>query len=114
MAPTIYQRAISHFYCDLTENLVVQLCLYVVVIGAVVIFVLVDTWDDKRRLVGAGGALVLILVGWVFSVHPGKVRFAIQNFVTLSHVTFINIHFRWRQVVWGHTIQFIFALIALR
>ena len=93
--------------------MVVQLCLYVVVIGAVVIFVLVDTWDDKRRLVGAGGALVLIAVGWIFSVHPGRVRLNPKHsFLIISHLQ--NIHIRWRQVVWGHTIQFIFALIALR
>ena len=72
----------------------VQLCLYIVVIAGIAVFIIIDTWDDRGRLVGAGGALVLILIGWIFSVHPGKVR--------------------WRQVVWGHTIQFVFALIALR
>ena len=49
--------------------------LYVLVLAAIVVFVLVDTWDDQRRLVGAGGALVFILIGWIFSVHPGKVRY---------------------------------------
>ena len=48
-------------------------------IGAVAVFVLVDTWDDKRRLVGAGGALALILIGWIFSVYPGKVRLESQQ-----------------------------------
>ena len=48
--------------------------LYILVITAIAVFIFVDTWDDRRRLVGAGGALVFILIGWIFSVHPDKVR----------------------------------------
>ena len=48
--------------------------LYILVIAAIAVFIFVDTWDDRRRLVGAGGALVFILIGWIFSVHPDKVR----------------------------------------
>ena len=29
--------------------------------------------DDRHRLVGAGGFLVLQTIGWLFSVHPGQV-----------------------------------------
>ena len=28
---------------------------------------------DRQRLVGAAGFLVLQFIGWLFSVHPGKV-----------------------------------------
>ena len=60
--------------CFVTENRVVTFLLYILVIGAIAVFILVDTWEHKRKLVGAGGALVLILIGWIFSVHPTKVR----------------------------------------
>jgi len=76
------------------ENRWISLLLYLIVFAAIAVFVVVDTWDNKRKLVGAGGALVLIVIGWIFSVHPTKVR--------------------WRHIVWGHSMQFVFALIALR
>ena len=63
-------------------------------IAAVATFLIVDCYNDLARLRGAAGALILILIGWIFSVHPDKVR--------------------WRPIIWGHSIQFVFALIALR
>ena len=71
-----------------------NLLLYVIVLAVIAVFLIIDTKDNRRRLVGAGGAIVLILVGWIFSVHPGKVR--------------------WRHIFWGHSIQFAFALLVLR
>jgi len=68
--------------------------MYLAALAAIATFIIVDTRKDPRRLVGAGGALVLILIGWIFSVHPDQVR--------------------WRPIIWGHCIQFVFALIALR
>jgi len=87
-------KSITLTSSKLLERTWVTVSLYILVITAIAVFIFVDTWDDRRRLVGAGGALVFILIGWIFSVHPDKVR--------------------WRHIVWGHSIQFVFALIALR
>ena len=56
------------------EKSFVSVALYLVVIAAIVTFLVIDTWDNHERLVGAGGFLALILLGWIFSVYPGKVR----------------------------------------
>ena len=56
------------------ERTFVSVGLYLVVIAAIVTFLVIDTWDNHERLVGAGGFLALILLGWIFSVYPGKVR----------------------------------------
>jgi len=68
--------------------------IYFLILAGIAVFLIIDAWEKPKRLVGAGGALVLILIGWIFSVHPGKVR--------------------WRHIFWGHSIQFAFALIVLR
>ena len=61
---------------------------------ALAVFILVDTADDPSRLVSAAGILVLVLLGLVFSKHPGYVV--------------------WRHVVWGLGLQFILGLLILR
>lgn len=71
-----------------------NLIIYLIIMAAIATFLIIDTAGDRQRLVGAGGALVLIFIGWIFSVHPG--------------------HVRWRHIFWGHSIQFCFALITLR
>ena len=61
---------------------------------ALAIFILVDTAEDPSRLVSAAGILVLVLLGFIFSKHPGYVV--------------------WRHVVWGLGLQFILGLLILR
>ncbi|CAM1294639.1 SLC28A3 (predicted) [Pycnogonum litorale] len=68
--------------------------LYVALVAAVVIFLIIDTSDDRRRLISASGVLVITAFGFIFSTNPSKVR--------------------WRPVLWGLSLQFIFALIILR
>jgi len=71
-----------------------NLSLYVLVVAAFATYLIIDTKGDRQRLVGAGGFLVLQFIGWIFSVHPGKVR--------------------WRHVFWGHSLQIGFAFIVLK
>ena len=94
------------------EKTIVSASLYVLVVAVITTFLVYDTWDNPKRLVGAGGFLALILIGWIFSVYPGKVRS--MEYKTQNLHMFFNLFARWRHIIWGHSIQFVFALIALR
>ena len=65
-----------------------------VVISAVLIFLIVDSSDDRRRLLSILGIVAIIIFGAVFSKHPDRIR--------------------WRHVMWGLALQFIFGLLILR
>ena len=67
---------------------------YVIAIVAIVIFFAVDTTNDRRRLVSAGGIPGLVLIAFIFSKHRKEIN--------------------WRQVTWGLVLQFIFGLGVLR
>ena len=73
-----------------TGNLVLNV-LVILVIG---VFLVIDTETDRKRLISAGGILVIITLGTIFS----KSR---QNIV-------------WRHVSWGLVLQFLFGLLILR
>ncbi|KAK3879293.1 hypothetical protein Pcinc_016123 [Petrolisthes cinctipes] len=60
----------------------------------VLVFLVMDTKDDPRRLVSVFGVFVLLLFGFIFSKAPRKVR--------------------WRHVAWGMGLQFSLGLIILR
>ncbi|XP_020623336.1 solute carrier family 28 member 3-like [Orbicella faveolata] len=53
-----------------------------------------DTAKDPRRFISVAGMLVYVGISWVFSKHRRKVR--------------------WRPVLWGMGMQFVFALVILR
>ena len=78
--------AMKHPYTNTVISLVFLL--------ALAVFILVDTAEDPSRLVSAAGILVLVLLGLIFSKHPGYVV--------------------WRHVVWGLGLQFILGLLILR
>jgi len=71
-----------------------NISIYVLVVAAFATYLVIDTKDDRHRLVGAGGFLVLQTIGWLFSVHPGKVR--------------------WRHIFWGHSLQIGFAFMTIK
>ncbi|XP_064078029.1 sodium/nucleoside cotransporter 2-like [Macrobrachium nipponense] len=64
------------------------------VFGGLLAFLIIDAWDEMRRLQSLVGIVVLILVGFVFSAAPGKIR--------------------WRHIFWGLGIQFILGLLILK
>ncbi|EFX87746.1 hypothetical protein DAPPUDRAFT_22032, partial [Daphnia pulex] len=72
----------------------VQYGVYLVIVAALITFLVIDTKDERYRLVSFFGLLVFILLGWIFSKHPSKVK--------------------WSHVTWGVGLQFIFGLIVLR
>ncbi|CAG0891715.1 unnamed protein product, partial [Darwinula stevensoni] len=61
---------------------------------AVAVFLIVDTKEDRRRLISIIGIFFLVLFGFLFSKHPDKIK--------------------WRQVFWGLGLQFVFGLVILR
>ena len=68
--------------------------LYVVVVIGIVTFLAIDTKNDRRRLVSAGGILGLVLIAFIFSKHQKDIN--------------------WRQVICCLVLQFIFGLGILR
>lgn len=64
------------------------------VLAAAVAFLVVDTADNRYRLVSAGGLVILVFLGYVFSKHRSKII--------------------WRHLFWGLTIQFCMGLLVLR
>ncbi|CAL4116640.1 unnamed protein product, partial [Meganyctiphanes norvegica] len=66
----------------------------VLVYGALLIFLLVDTAGERHRLISLFGLLLQIFLGFIFSKAPQKVK--------------------WQQILWGIGIQFAFGLLILR
>ena len=66
----------------------------IVVLAAFATFLIIDTKNDRQRLISAGGLVVIIFLGTIFST-------------SWRHIV-------WRQVVWGLSLQFIFGLLILR
>lgn len=46
---------------------------YSLIVGALVVFLVLDTADERERLISFVGLLSLILFGWIFSRSPSKV-----------------------------------------
>jgi len=67
---------------------------YLLILSSVVIFLVLDTKDDRNRLYSFLGLITFIILGWIFSKHPSKVV--------------------WKSVIWGTMMQFIFGLLVLR
>lgn len=48
---------------------------YFAVAVAVVVFMIIDTVDSRERLISLLGAVVLLVLGWIFSKHPTYVSY---------------------------------------
>lgn len=51
----------------------VQYGVYLVIIAALIVFLVIDTANERYRLVSFLGLIVFLLLGWIFSKHPSKV-----------------------------------------
>merc|ERR1719219_1880966 len=71
-------------------NLIIYISLYAVVL----IFLLIDTANDRRRLASFFGLKAFVLLAVIFSNNPARIR--------------------WRSVIWGLSLQFLFGLMILR
>ncbi|XP_076242003.1 concentrative nucleoside transporter 2 isoform X2 [Calliopsis andreniformis] len=73
---------------------VLKALLYICIFAAIIVFLVFDTASSRERLVSAIGVVVLLGFGWVFSKHPGNVK--------------------WRPVLTGLILQFLFGLLTIR
>lgn len=65
-----------------------------VILTSVAVFLYFDTEDNRERLVSLLGVVIIMLLGFIFSAHPGRIN--------------------WRTVFVGLALQFIFGLIFIR
>ena len=94
---TIYKSVLEpsiHFVNRLWTRWAVRYCFYLLLMTALVTFLIIDTANERERLYSFLGLIVWIVLGFIFSKHPSRVK--------------------WNQVVWGIGLQFIFGLIVLR
>ena len=68
------------------QNKAVQILIYIMVILSVVIFLVLDTYNDRRRLISASGVIVLVLICTVASKHPKKINWR-QVFTKFKNVS---------------------------
>ena len=78
----------------LLTKTVVKFLLTLAVLAAICIFLILDTVNDRHRLISAAGIVVIITIGAAFSKSRR--------------------HIIWRQVTWGLSLQFVFGLLILR
>lgn len=90
----LFDFFIVFFMCIFLFCRLVRIAVYAVLIVAVVIFFIVDTSDDRQRLMSILGVFCLLLFGFIFSAAPRAVR--------------------WRHVIWGMSLQLIMGLLILR
>ncbi|KAG7312663.1 hypothetical protein JYU34_000988 [Plutella xylostella] len=64
------------------------------IIGGILLFLIIDSRGSEHRLISLIGLVVLLLLGFLFSKHPGRIN--------------------WRSVSMGLLLQFAFGLIFIR
>lgn len=52
---------------------------YLALVAALVVFLVLDTADERQRLISFFGLLVFIVLGWLFSLHPARVSVKLLN-----------------------------------
>ena len=66
------------------QNKAVQILIYIMVILSVGIFLVLDTYNDRRRLISASGVIILVLICTLASKHPRKI-----NWRQVLHMFFV-------------------------
>ena len=76
--------------CSVISQALIYTCLF----AAIIVFLIFDTAGSRERLLSAVGIVILLSFGWIFSKHPGRIK--------------------WRPVLSGLILQFIFGLLTIR
>ncbi|XP_066995126.1 solute carrier family 28 member 3 isoform X2 [Anabrus simplex] len=87
-------RHISTSFDHIWQKRLVRIALYLILPATLIAYLVWDTSNDRERLKSMMGVIVFMLLGFLFSKHPGKIQ--------------------WRPVVWGLVLQFLFGLISIR
>ncbi|XP_060697552.1 solute carrier family 28 member 3-like [Hemiscyllium ocellatum] len=92
---TIAEFISSHSKFLLQHWILIKILLYMILLVLVVLWLILDTAKQgTNQLISVVGLLLFILFLFIFSKHPDKVR--------------------WRTILWGIGLQFVFGLIILR
>ncbi|KAI6194632.1 Sodium/nucleoside cotransporter [Aphelenchoides besseyi] len=76
------------------KTILFRIACYLILVGAIVVFLVFDTKDDRSRLMGLCGMTFYISLMFICSAHPSRIN--------------------WRPVILGFLLQFIMALLVLR
>ncbi|XP_022816844.1 solute carrier family 28 member 3-like [Spodoptera litura] len=90
---TVWSR-VDKIFSKLWTMIWFRWCLVLAVLAAIAVYLFVDTRDDPSRLISLIGLFIILLLGFVFSAHPGRIN--------------------WRTVSTGLLIQFIFGVLFIR
>ena len=97
---------------DVLEYRYTSLIIIAVFIIILKIFIFIDTSGEPRRLVSYLGIWILVLLGLIFSKHPGEKS---EDFIASKNKICEILGFIvWRHVLWGLGLQFIMGLLILR
>ena len=53
---------------------IVRYGFYVVIFAGLLTFLIIDTANERARLRSFAGIFAFLLIGWIFSKHPSRVR----------------------------------------
>lgn len=94
LVPAIYKHAwipIANFLSNIRYGSII---FYLVFLAATIVYLVLDTTDNRHRLVPISGLCVFLLIGYVTSADRSMIP--------------------WRTVIWGLILQFIFGLLTIR
>uniref|UniRef100_A0A0N5AZ92 Sodium/nucleoside cotransporter n=1 Tax=Syphacia muris TaxID=451379 RepID=A0A0N5AZ92_9BILA len=78
----------------LSGFLIIRLAVYLIIFAAIIVFIVIDTRNNRKRLMGLCGMVFFLALMFLLSTNRAKIN--------------------WRPVVWGYLVQFIFGLLILR
>ncbi|XP_078666868.1 solute carrier family 28 member 3-like isoform X2 [Branchiostoma floridae x Branchiostoma belcheri] len=89
----IYEHCLKHVF-TVTGNIWVKRVFYVLCLIGLILWIALDTARNTQNLISGAGLIIMVIFLYIFSKHPD--------------------HVKWRPVLWGLALQFIFGLLILR
>ena len=95
-SPLFFSENISQKFDQLPPIVtnIIYLMISLAVVGGIVTFIIIDSDGEYERLWSALGIIAFVFIGFLISANPEKIR--------------------WRHVLWGLGIEFVFGLLVLR
>jgi positive regulator of sigma E activity len=72
-----------------------KIATYLLPLLAIIVYLVLDTLDSTERLKSCIGVVVIMVLGFAFSRHPGQVgstSFNCQEFIAASKITYTFLH----------------------